>query len=222
MVWNNRNDMFGRNSGWLKIYCSIGGIASLKLILTFNFVCHIESLLLQSPTAPYSNCHVLWPNTNTFEKKFKFSFKKYSYCLTLKHSWYALYRFKFNKEPYIKRNIVSSVECPIYYPYLVYLKSYRSVQRKEDVSFNNMFQSPSRALEKIIYYCLYYHYLKKAYDSVPIGNILYKLDALGIKANVKIDDQYSESFNIMKGVRQGCESRCCGGLFFANDIVLCA
>jgi len=94
--------------------------------------------------------------------------------------------------------------------------------------------------------------LKKAYDSVPIGNILYKLDALGIrgkcyqfiknlyltsKASVKIDDQYSESFNIMKGVRQGCplspilfnlfindifndfselgiplgESRCCGG-----------
>ena len=67
------------------------------------------------------------------------------------------------------------------------------------------------------------------------------------KASVKIDDQYSESFNIMKGVRQGCplspilfnlfindifndckelgiplgESRCCGGLF-ADDIVLCA
>jgi len=96
--------------------------------------------------------------------------------------------------------------------------------------------------------------------TVPIGNILYKLDALGIrgkcyqfiknlyltsKASVKIDDQYSESFNIMKGVRQGCplspilfnlfndifydfselgiplgESRCCGGLF-ADDIVLC-
>ena len=63
------------------------------------------------------------------------------------------------------------------------------------------------------------------------------------KASVKIDDQYSESFNIMKGVRQGCplspilfnlfinnifndfselgiplgESRCCG-----DDIVLCA
>jgi len=104
--------------------------------------------------------------------------------------------------------------------------------------------------------------LKKAYDSVPIGNILYKLDALGIrgkcyqfiknlyltsKVSVKIDDQYSESFNIMKGDRQGCpispilfnlfindifndfsefgipldESRCCGGLF-ADDIVLCA
>ena len=67
------------------------------------------------------------------------------------------------------------------------------------------------------------------------------------KASVKIDDQYSESFNIMKGVRQGCptnhqffsiyllmsflmiftdlgiplgESRCCDGLF-ADDIVLC-
>ena len=67
------------------------------------------------------------------------------------------------------------------------------------------------------------------------------------KSSVKIDDQYSESFNIMKGVRQGCplslilfnlfindnnndfselgillgESRCCSGLF-AYDIVLCA
>ena len=69
------------------------------------------------------------------------------------------------------------------------------------------------------------------------------------KASIKIDDQYSESFNIMKGVRQGCplspiffslslfindifndfselgiplgESRCCGGLF-ADDIVLFA
>jgi len=67
------------------------------------------------------------------------------------------------------------------------------------------------------------------------------------KASVKIDDQYSESFNIMNGVRQGCplspilfnlfingifndfsklgiplgESRCCSG-FFADDIVLCA
>ena len=67
------------------------------------------------------------------------------------------------------------------------------------------------------------------------------------KANVQIDDQYSESFNIMKGVRRGCplsqilfnlfindifnnfselgiplgESRCCGGLF-VDDIVLCA
>ena len=62
--------------------------------------------------------------------------------------------------------------------------------------------------------------MKKAYDFVPIGNILYKLDALGIsgkmlsiykknlyltsKASVKINDQYSnESFNIMKGVRHG-------------------
>jgi len=63
------------------------------------------------------------------------------------------------------------------------------------------------------------------------------------KASVKIDDQYSESFNIMKGVRQGCPLSlilfnlfindifndfselgiplCCGRLF-ANNIVLCA
>jgi len=67
------------------------------------------------------------------------------------------------------------------------------------------------------------------------------------KASVKIDDRYSESFNIMKGVKQGCplspilfnlfindifndfselgiplgKSRCCGGLF-ADVIVLCA
>jgi len=70
---------------------------------------------------------------------------------------------------------------------------------------------------------------------------------LTFKASVKIDDQYSESFSIMKGVRQGYplspilfnlfindiindfselgiplgESICCGGLF-VNDIVLCA
>jgi len=95
-----------------------------------------------------------------------------------------------------------------------------------------------------------------------LGNILNKLDALGIrgkcyqfiknlyltsKASVKIDDQYSESFNIMKGVRKVIhyhqflsiyllmtfliifselgiplgESKCCGGLF-TDDIVLCA
>ncbi len=104
--------------------------------------------------------------------------------------------------------------------------------------------------------------LKKAYDSVPIGNILHKIDCLGIrgkcfqfiknlyltsKANVKVDGQCSDSFNIMKGVRQGCPlspilfnlfindifndcedfgvpidtSTCCGGLF-ADDIVLCS
>jgi len=104
--------------------------------------------------------------------------------------------------------------------------------------------------------------LKKAYDSDPIGNIIHKIDCLGIrgksfkfienlcltsKANVKLNGQYSESFRIMKGVRQGCPlspilfnlfindifndcqdygvplngSYCCGGLF-ADDIVLCA
>ena len=104
--------------------------------------------------------------------------------------------------------------------------------------------------------------LKKAYDSVPIGNILNKLYRLGIrgkcfqfiknlylssKANVKIDNEYSKSFKIMKGVRQGCplspilfnlfindifnscnelgvhidNNKCCGGLF-ADDIALCA
>ena len=104
--------------------------------------------------------------------------------------------------------------------------------------------------------------LKKAYDSVPIYNILSKIERLGIrgkcykfiknlyltsKANVRIDKEYSESFNIQRGVRQGCplspilfnlfindvfkgckkygvklgDTRCCGGLF-ADDIVLCA
>ena len=104
--------------------------------------------------------------------------------------------------------------------------------------------------------------LKKAYDSVPIGNILNKIQRLGIrgkcfqfiknlylssKANIKIDNEYSKSFNIMKGVRQGCpispilfnlfindifnncneygiqidDNLCCGGLF-ADDIALCA
>jgi len=103
---------------------------------------------------------------------------------------------------------------------------------------------------------------RKAYDSVPIGNILHKIDCLGIrgkcfqfiknlyltsKANVKVDGQFSDSFNIMKGVRQGCplspilfnlfindifkdcedfgvplgDTKCCGGLF-ADDVVLCA
>jgi len=104
--------------------------------------------------------------------------------------------------------------------------------------------------------------LKKAYDSVPIGNILCKINRLGIrgkcynfiynlyfssKAKVKLNNEYSSSFSIMKGVRQGCPlspilfnlfindifnsceelgvtidgNHCCGGLF-ADDIVLCA
>ena len=104
--------------------------------------------------------------------------------------------------------------------------------------------------------------LKKAYDSVPIYNILTKLKCLGIrgksyqflenlyltsKACVKKDNQYSDAFKVMKGVRQGCplspilfnlfindifndckelgvevgNEFCCGGLF-ADDIVLCA
>jgi len=61
--------------------------------------------------------------------------------------------------------------------------------------------------------------LKKAYDSVPIYNVLMKIHHLGIrgkcynfienlylpsKACVRVDGQLSESFNIKKGVRQGC------------------
>jgi len=68
---------------------------------------------------------------------------------------------------------------------------------------------------------------------------------LSSKANVKIDNEYSKSFKIMKGVRQGCplspilfnlfindifnscnklgvsidNNKCCGGLF-ADDIAL--
>ena len=66
-----------------------------------------------------------------------------------------------------------------------------------------------------------------------LGNILNKLDALGIrgkcyqfiknlyltsKASVKIDDQYSESFNIMKGVRQGYPLSPIPFHLFINDI----
>ena len=61
--------------------------------------------------------------------------------------------------------------------------------------------------------------IKKAYDSVPIGDILHKIDCLGIrgrcfqfiknlylssKAHVKVNDLCSDPFRIMKGVRQGC------------------
>ena len=61
--------------------------------------------------------------------------------------------------------------------------------------------------------------LKKAYDSVSIYNVLMKIHHLGIrgkcynfienlylssKACVRIDGQLSESFNIKKGVCQGC------------------
>jgi len=38
------------------------------------------------------------------------------------------------------------------------------------------------------------------------------------KANVKINDQYSESFNIMKGVRQGCPLSPILFNLFINDI----
>ena len=73
--------------------------------------------------------------------------------------------------------------------------------------------------------------LKKTYDSVPIGNILYKLDALGIRdkcyqfiknlyltSKASVNDQYSESFNIMKGVRQGCPLSPILYNLFINDI----
>ena len=104
--------------------------------------------------------------------------------------------------------------------------------------------------------------LKKAYDSVPIYNILSKIKCFGIsgkcykfiknlyltsKANVRLNMKYSDTFEIQKGVRQGCplspilfnlfindvfkgcekygvkigDTLCCGGLF-ADDIVLCA
>ena len=104
--------------------------------------------------------------------------------------------------------------------------------------------------------------LKKAYDSVPIYNILTKIENIGIrgkcynfiknlylssKANVRLNMKCSNTFNVQRGVRQGCpfspilfnlfindifqgckkygvkcgESYCCGGLF-ADDIVLCA
>jgi len=104
--------------------------------------------------------------------------------------------------------------------------------------------------------------LRKAYDTVPIYNILNKIECLGIrgkslqfirnlylssKACVKLNSQLSNSFNVKKGVRQGCplspilfnlfindvfkdceqhgvslkSAICCGSLF-ADDIVLCS
>ena len=39
------------------------------------------------------------------------------------------------------------------------------------------------------------------------------------KANVKIDDQYSETFNIMKGVKQGCSLSPILFNLFINDII---
>jgi len=59
--------------------------------------------------------------------------------------------------------------------------------------------------------------LKKAYDSVPIRDILNKINRLGVrgrvfefiknfyatsKACVKVNNKYSESFHILRGVRQ--------------------
>ncbi|OUM57620.1 hypothetical protein PIROE2DRAFT_17330 [Piromyces sp. E2] len=88
-----------------------------------------------------------------------------------------------------------------------------------------------------------FHNLKKAYDSVPIYIILTKLKCIEIhgksynfienlylssKACIKKDNQYSDSFKVMKCVRQGyceklgveIEDECCGGGLFADAILL--
>jgi len=75
--------------------------------------------------------------------------------------------------------------------------------------------------------------LKKAYDSVPIYNLLMKIHHLGIrgkyykfienlylssKACVRVDGKFSESFSIKKEVRQGCPLSSILFNFFINDI----
>ena len=75
--------------------------------------------------------------------------------------------------------------------------------------------------------------LKKAYDSVPIGDILNKIYRLGIRGKsfefiknlyvtsktcVKVDNKYSEFFRILKGVRRGCPLSPILFNLFINDI----
>jgi len=75
--------------------------------------------------------------------------------------------------------------------------------------------------------------LKKRMTSVPIYNVLMKIHHLGIrrkrynfienlylssKACVRVDGHLSESFNIRKGVRQGCPLSPILFNLFINDI----
>jgi len=70
------------------------------------------------------------------------------------------------------------------------------------------------------FFFFFFFDLKKAYDSVPICNVLMKIHHLGIRGKcykfienfnltskdcVRVDGQLSESFNIMKGVCQGLD-----------------